>query len=293
MLEAQVDKAAEQDANNTNNSNRNMVSFEGATVQSQSSSTQLLTAAMSSIDSIRSGESLMNAVDLVEETTQRIEEKYEQVIFLQQEKEKEPEHEKDKKKSMKNKKQEKAKDIREKIQSEVVASNPLLLGLSPLNYLQRNLKQIKSADLESALLLLPFHYVKRLFPFIIELLKRGMELELNTRIVLFLLNIHSNQIITTKTMLNDLQILQDLLFQNLLAYRNLIGMNMMGFWMMQRQIEEQQEEVTGFQEMITGESKEEKKQKELKENEEESGKVVHLEGTTNTGVTGKKRKLTA
>jgi cation transport ATPase len=291
MLEAQVDKAAEQDANNTNNSNRNMVSFEGVTVQSQSSSTQLLTAAMSSIDSIRSGESLMNAVDLVEETTQRIEEKYEQVIFLQQEKEKEKEQEKDKK-SKNNKKQEKAKDIRETIISEVVASNPLLLGLSPLYYLQRNLKQIKSADLESALLLLPFHYVKRLFPFIIELLKKGMELELNTRIVLFLLSIHSNQIITTKTLLNDLQILQDLLFQNLLAYRNLIGMNMMGFWMMQRQIEEQQEEVTGFQEMITGESKEDKKQKELKQNEEESGKVVHLEGTT-TGVTGKKRKLTA
>lgn len=46
--------------------------------------------------------------------------------------------------------------------------NPLLLGLTPYKYLLRALRSVKAPDLEQALLVLPFHYVCRLIRSLIE-----------------------------------------------------------------------------------------------------------------------------
>ena len=53
-------------------------------------------------------------------------------------------------------------------------SNVRLLGLSPYHYFIRVLKQVKAPDMEQALLVLPFHYVKR---FISLLLKVRFHIE--------------------------------------------------------------------------------------------------------------------
>jgi U3 small nucleolar RNA-associated protein 12 len=46
--------------------------------------------------------------------------------------------------------------------------NPIMLGLSPYKYLARCLRQVKAPDLEQALLVMPFHYVSRLVPILLQ-----------------------------------------------------------------------------------------------------------------------------
>ena len=46
--------------------------------------------------------------------------------------------------------------------------NPLLLGLDPLRYFLRCLRSVKAPDLEQALLVLPFHYVARFVPMLLQ-----------------------------------------------------------------------------------------------------------------------------
>ena len=46
--------------------------------------------------------------------------------------------------------------------------NPLLLGLDPLRYFLRCLRSVKAPDLEQALLVLPFHYVSRFVPMLLQ-----------------------------------------------------------------------------------------------------------------------------
>ena len=48
------------------------------------------------------------------------------------------------------------------------SSNPLLLGKTPCQYMLNVIKQIPSHDLEQSLLFLPFHYVKRFIPILVE-----------------------------------------------------------------------------------------------------------------------------
>ncbi len=235
MLESQADKAA------TADTNQQIVTYDrenGGGLFSGANKSQTMIASMSSIDSIRSGESLMAAIDLVEETLTSVKEKYRQTV--------------DKDPTILTKDEKARKEIYEKIEKEICQVNPMFLQLTSFPYLQRNLRQIKLPDLEPALLLLPFHYIKRFFPLITELLRRGYDLELNSRIVLFLLTIHSNQIIATKVFMKELLELQDLLFQNLFAYRNLIGMNQMGFWFMTQQIQRGNEDVQAVTEVSKG-----------------------------------------
>jgi U3 small nucleolar RNA-associated protein 12 len=49
--------------------------------------------------------------------------------------------------------------------------NPLLLGLSPLKYMVRCLRMVKAPDLEQALLVMPFHYVSRFVPMLLQVRK--------------------------------------------------------------------------------------------------------------------------
>lgn len=252
MLEAQVDKAAEQDAN----SRQRLVQFDDQAGAAHEGG--LVLAAMSSLDSIRSGEALMASLDLVAEALQAVEEKLE-VAAEKPENRRMP-----------------RRVLREAVQREVVAGNPLLLGLDPLTHLQRSLKQIKAPDLEAALLLLPFHYAARLLPLLAQLLRTGRELELNGRVALFLLQAHSARLVGTKAALGDLQALQWLLFENLRAYRNLLGTNMMGFWLMQRQLDEQRDELQAVQDVAAQDNP--FRLPSPDQQAAEASKIVHLPG---------------
>ena len=52
--------------------------------------------------------------------------------------------------------------------------NPLLLGLDPLRYFLRCLRSVKAPDLEQALLVLPFHYVSRFVPVLLQVGLRSL-----------------------------------------------------------------------------------------------------------------------
>lgn len=48
------------------------------------------------------------------------------------------------------------------------STNPLLLGKTPHQHMLNAIKQIPSHDLEQSLLFLPFHYVRRFIPLLVD-----------------------------------------------------------------------------------------------------------------------------
>merc|ERR1711935_861119 len=78
--------------------------------------------------------------------------------------------------------------------------NPLLLMKEPPLYMLWVLKTIKQAELEQSLLVLPLSHVERLLHYLIILLKRGRGVELCSRVSIFLVKTHQNQILTNRSM---------------------------------------------------------------------------------------------
>jgi U3 small nucleolar RNA-associated protein 12 len=73
-------------------------------------------------------------------------------------------------------------------------ANPLLLGLPPAQYVLWVLRTIKSAELEQSLIILPLKHIERLMYYIIMLLKSGRGIELCSRVAVFLVKAHQNQV---------------------------------------------------------------------------------------------------
>jgi U3 small nucleolar RNA-associated protein 12 len=117
-------------------------------------------------------------------------------------------------------------------------SNPLLLGLTPHKYMIRSLRLVKAPDLEQALLILPFHYVARFITILLEMAKKGLDLELCTRCSVFLLRCHQSQIVSTQSLLTEMLALQQVLRTSVGSYRMLIGTNVAGLKYMQRMVDE-------------------------------------------------------
>lgn len=76
--------------------------------------------------------------------------------------------------------------------------NLLMLGHSPSAYILWVLRTIKSADLEQSLIVLPLGHIERLLYYIIVLLKRGQGIELCSRVAIFLIKTHQNQVRAVK-----------------------------------------------------------------------------------------------
>ena len=72
--------------------------------------------------------------------------------------------------------------------------NPLLLNLEPAHYVLWVLKTIKSAELEQSLLVLPLSHLQRLVSYMIVLLKGGRAVELCSRVAMFMVKTHQNQV---------------------------------------------------------------------------------------------------
>jgi len=72
--------------------------------------------------------------------------------------------------------------------------NLLMLGLAPAAYVLWVLRTIKSAELEQSLIVLPLSHIERLVFYIIVLLKRGQGVELCSRVAIFLIKTHRNQV---------------------------------------------------------------------------------------------------
>jgi U3 small nucleolar RNA-associated protein 12 len=192
---------------------------------------EAVVAALGSAESARGGELLMQAIDLVES---------ELVIAMEQRETERIAKEKE----TQDKEEPKKKKVRKSEQ------NPMLLGLTPIQYLQRALRMIKGPDLEPALLVLPFHYVKRLIALLVQMAKSGLDIELCCRCGVFLLLCHQKQISATSTLLPELLALKEVLGGSVHAYRELIGTNNAGLQFVQRVIENESDEKMALEDLI-------------------------------------------
>eukprot|EP00124_Ichthyophonus_hoferi_P001323 Ihof_evm8s65 gene=Ihof_evmTU8s65 len=79
---------------------------------------------------------------------------------------------------------------------------------SPDRYVLYTVQRIHPNELDQALLVLPFNQATRLLNYVNTWLEKGWETELAGRCLLFLLQIHQNQLVATKTMLETLDSLR-------------------------------------------------------------------------------------
>jgi len=206
-LEAKVDKAAEHELE-AEGRERDEANGMMTVSSSRNSEAAVLGAAAKSIESVKGGEMLMGALDLVESELAQA-----------------PEAQ--------------AKGSKQQYR------NPMLLGLSPYMYMLRALRNIKAPDLEQALLVLPFHYVTRLIGMLIRLVKKGLDVELCAKCAVHLLRCHQAQLLHTHNLLEEMLVLKDLLSQSIGSYRSLVGVNMAGVKAMKRRWDEMQEDGVG------------------------------------------------
>jgi U3 small nucleolar RNA-associated protein 12 len=72
--------------------------------------------------------------------------------------------------------------------------NMMMLGLEPAPYILWVLRTIKSAEIEQSLILLTLRHIERLMYYLIVLLKAGQGIELCSRVAVFLVKAHQNQV---------------------------------------------------------------------------------------------------
>ena len=194
-LEAVAERAAGDD------SNTNGPTPEGVLTAGETE----LTAARKSLESVRSGELLMDAVDLVEA---ELADQEQYAIKL-------------------------ASGAHTRLAKRV--PNVQLLGLEPLAYLMRCLRIIKQPELEQSLLVLPFHYVTRLLKLLIEMSQQSKyDMELCCRCSVFLLRCHFQQIVAARAFIQEIQDLQSAVRSNITSLRTLVGTNLAGLRHMKR-----------------------------------------------------------
>jgi len=121
--------------------------------------------------------------------------------------------------------------------------NPLLLGKSPQDHVIFVLQRIKAAELDEALMVQPFSYALRLFPFLERALETRVtcareqrDVEVVAKVVIALLRTHFKQIVATQSLKSSLIRLKDALKNNLGVIQDSIGSNLAGIKLLQEQI---------------------------------------------------------
>jgi U3 small nucleolar RNA-associated protein 12 len=115
--------------------------------------------------------------------------------------------------------------------------NLLLLNLSPSAYLLRALGGVRSAELEQALLLLPFDAVRGLLTRLLPLLEAEAPIELMARCVLYLLRVHHKAIVANRSLLETLQPLATALHARVARERATLGYNLAALGFVKRAVE--------------------------------------------------------
>lgn len=104
--------------------------------------------------------------------------------------------------------------------------NLLLLGKEPALYLLWVLKSVRQAELEQSLLVLPLNHVERLLYYLIILLKKGRGVEICSRVSIFLVKTHQNQILNNRAIAVPLRELGRLVRLRLTESRDMVGYNL-------------------------------------------------------------------
>eukprot|EP00743_Colponemidia_sp_Colp-15_P004854 GILK01005231.1.p1 GENE.GILK01005231.1~~GILK01005231.1.p1 ORF type:complete len:974 (+),score=234.40 GILK01005231.1:60-2981(+) len=206
-------------------------------------------AGKKTVETVKAGERLMEALDVAMQEAIRWEE-YERDVKRAVEAERERQRVQPKAKKTKKTGEKGEIDMLEMSQQRgaekdekavpmppVPAPNALLLGLSVERYLLRALKAIRSGELEEALLVLPFAYVQKLFRFLNDILIQNLDIEMVARCVFFLLGVHQNQIVATNSLVPLIDSFQRNLRPKLQLYKDRVGFNMAAMRYVQREIE--------------------------------------------------------
>ncbi|KAE9032181.1 WD repeat-containing protein 3 [Phytophthora rubi] len=211
-------------------------------------------ASKRTIESVRAGESLMEAIDLAESELQAIAD-FERVQKKQM---KEAAAAAKKRKQEKKKAAEEARanalpgnEVEEEKEEEAPSKpkkatrppNMMLLGYSPLKYVLHTLRRIRPHDMEEALIVLPFDYVERLIRLLLQLISGHLEVEFCCRVLLFLLKLHNSAICARVGLFNELELLWQRLRSQLVENKSRIGFNLAGLKYLKRTIDEER---TGF-----------------------------------------------
>ena len=121
--------------------------------------------------------------------------------------------------------------------------HPLMMAHNtndPDRFLIKILRQVKSSEVEEALLVLPFHYVGQLLSLLDHLLEKGWETELVTRIVLFLVRLHHGPLSNAPALLPVLDRLKVVARNRVDQVRDRVGFNLAGLQFLQRELEERE-----------------------------------------------------
>lgn len=115
--------------------------------------------------------------------------------------------------------------------------NPLLLGLTPSEYVLRALEQVRGSELEQALLLVPFTDSLTLLNYLATWLKHTSKIELVCRATVLLLRLHMEQLMATPSARPLLGELRTLLHKRMQQYKDYMGFNIAGLEHLQRIID--------------------------------------------------------
>eukprot|EP01116_Phalansterium_solitarium_P006507 TRINITY_DN18830_c0_g1_i1.p1 TRINITY_DN18830_c0_g1~~TRINITY_DN18830_c0_g1_i1.p1 ORF type:complete len:933 (-),score=243.72 TRINITY_DN18830_c0_g1_i1:56-2854(-) len=115
--------------------------------------------------------------------------------------------------------------------------NPLLLGLSANRYVAKVIKDIRSAELEEALLVLPFTSAIKLFSYLNAFIEEGLNVELTCRCMFFLLKAHQNQIVSNKSLLTLMDSMKRNTRLRLQEAKDIVGFNRSAMGFLKRNIE--------------------------------------------------------
>ena len=119
-----------------------------------------------------------------------------------------------------------------------LAPNPLLMGASPERYALRALESVKAADLERAVLALPFSSAAALLEFLGGWLERGEKTELTCRLAALIVRLHYAQLGATANARGTLLKIRPLLRARAAAFRDVVGFNLAGLGMWAARVEE-------------------------------------------------------
>lgn len=122
-------------------------------------------------------------------------------------------------------------------------ANPMLQGVSPYQYIINSIKlHIKGSEMESALIILPFHYVVRFLPLLTEICRQHLDIELSTKCVIILLKCHMARLAVTPSLTNDMLALKNMVRHSISNYRNTIGSNIAALTYLKNKVESKQNE---------------------------------------------------
>ena len=119
-----------------------------------------------------------------------------------------------------------------------LAPNPLLMGASPERYALRALEHVKAADLERAVLALPFSSAAALLEFLGGWLERGEKVELTCRLAALIVRLHYAQLGATARARGTLLKMRPMLRARAASFRDVVGFNLAGLGMWAARVEE-------------------------------------------------------